>query len=120
MISFNTDRAYSDNDPAMIEVAAMHWAMKNKVKKGIKKVIFESDNFEIINMISGIEEDIPRNILGMICCAMWKTKTLLERVKFKHTPRENNQEAHFLARVCVTKTNNSRSRGDFVGPKAQL
>lgn len=40
MVSFNTDRAYSDNDPPTTEVAAMHWAMKNKVKKGIKRVIF--------------------------------------------------------------------------------
>lgn len=64
MISFNIDRAYSDNDPATTEVAAMHWAMKNKVKKGIKRVIFESDKFEIINVMSGIEEDIPRNRLG--------------------------------------------------------
>lgn len=95
-LSFNSSRIQGNNDSAPTKATAMKWAMENMVKTGIK-------------------DDIPKNRIKVICKSMWKMKILLKAVKFKHTLKENNQEAHYLTRVCVTNNNNSKKHVNVVG-----
>lgn len=99
---------------------AMKVDMDRAISRKAKITQFESDNKDLIKMMNGQIDDLPRNNVGMTCHTMWKMENQFLEATFSHIGRINNTEAHMITKVCVTKQNQTKDPSGQNGPKAHI
>lgn len=86
-----------------VELEAMRWAILTMSRFHYKKIIFESDAKELINLLNSGEgrphiNPLLQDINNMLLC--------FEEVKFVYTPREGNEVADRIAKESLSFENN--------------
>lgn len=84
IIGEHSSKVQGDKDPTAAEAMAMKVAMERALTEERTRVMFQSDNKNLINVMNDSENSIPRNALGVHCKGMWKMRVLFENVGFIH------------------------------------
>ncbi|KAK9290017.1 hypothetical protein L1049_008180 [Liquidambar formosana] len=80
--------------PTQVEAMAMHFAMDFVADLGLKVVIMEGDNLDVVNSINSGEND--HSLVGLIIEDIQCKVNLFESVVFSHIGRIGNSMAHGL------------------------
>lgn len=71
IIDIYKTRVQGDKDPLAAEAMAMKLSMDRALKKKMTKVEFQTDNMELVRIMNGNEDNIPKNAADMQCGETW-------------------------------------------------
>jgi len=92
------------NDPLLAEGFALLSTMRLAQDYGFRKLVFESDNEQLIHMVKE-ENRSNRSYLGSILQKIWSTQSLFDTCQFVFTHRSGNRLADSLVQLAHDKPN---------------
>lgn len=96
------------HNSAAVEAFAIYLAMELADKKGFHELELESDNEQIIRILSGKDEK-PNTYVGNIISGIKIRRNSFIHVSYKHVGRKYNSTTHRLAQQALLEPNKKKS-----------